>query len=112
MYKPGRPKKYDPHTGSGHAPPSTPGEYRIRDTLDNSIDYVGETCNLKRRMNEHVRAGKLDEFNTFEWKQADESSNSRTRREHEKEKIKQHSPWLNKSKGGEGPIARNLFDDD
>lgn len=43
--------------------------------------------------------------NTFEWKQADGRSTSKTRREHEQKKIKQHDPSLNKSKGGEGRIA-------
>jgi len=42
---------------------------------------------------------------TFEYKEADKRSTSRTRRVHEREKIKQHNPPLNKSKGGEGPIA-------
>ena len=43
---------------------------------------------------------------TFEYQIADQRSSSRTRREHEKKKIKQHNPPLNKSKGGEGPIAK------
>lgn len=41
----------------------------------------------------------------FEWKEADGRSSSLTRREHEKEKIKEHKPLLNKSGGGEGRIA-------
>lgn len=43
---------------------------------------------------------------TFEYKEADGRSTSNTRRQHEKEKIKQHKPPLNKSKGGEGRKAR------
>lgn len=31
IYKPGRPNKYNPSTGGGSKPPSSPGEYRIRD---------------------------------------------------------------------------------
>lgn len=31
IYKPGRPNKYNPSTGSGFKPPSSPGEYRLRD---------------------------------------------------------------------------------
>lgn len=42
---------------------------------------------------------------TFEYKIADRRSTSRTRREHEQEKIVQHKPALNKSIGGEGRIA-------
>ena len=42
---------------------------------------------------------------TFVYKTADKRSTSKTRREHEQMKIKQHNPPLNKSKGGEGRIA-------
>ncbi len=43
---------------------------------------------------------------TFEYKVADGRSTSKTRREHEQEKIKQHDPALNKSRGGEGRPAK------
>ena len=43
---------------------------------------------------------------TFEYKVADGRSTIRTRREHERKKIKQHNPVLNKSKGGEGRLAK------
>lgn len=58
IYKAGRPKKYDPSTGKGHKPPAAPGMYRIRDEKG-KIVYIGETNNLKRRMNEHIGSGKL-----------------------------------------------------
>lgn len=58
IYKPGRPKKYDPSSGKGQKPPATPGEYRIRDDEGNIV-YIGETNDLKRRMQEHIRSGKL-----------------------------------------------------
>lgn len=104
IYKPGRPFKYNPITGHGHRPPNAPGEYRIREL--GSIVYVGETNNLARRMGEHVRNGKLQSADrTIEFKVADGRSTSRTRREHERAKIAQHSPMLNKSKGGEGRYA-------
>lgn len=41
---------------------------------------------------------------TFEYKVADGRSTTKTRREHEQVKIKQHQPPLNKSKGGEGRV--------
>lgn len=43
---------------------------------------------------------------TFEYKVADGRATSKTRREHEREKIKQHNPALNKSIGGEGRPAK------
>lgn len=103
-YKPGRPGKFNPFSGVGSVPPAKPGEYRIRSSA-NEIAYIGETNDLSRRMHEHVRSGKLSSGSTFEWKQADGRSSSATRREHERLKIAQHNPPLNKSKGGEGRPA-------
>ena len=103
IYKPGRPSKYDPFTGKGSPPPSAPGEYRIRDAAG-SIAYVGETNDLRRRMGEHLRRGKLAQEETrggtLEWKTADGRSSSRTRRQHEQAKIARHDPPLNRSIGG------------
>lgn len=112
IYKSGRPIKYNPHTKAGTAPPHKPGEYRIRNSL-NIIDYLGETNDLKRRMNEHILTGKISYGDTIEYKIADNRSTSKTRRQHEQIKIKQHKPTKNKSKGGEGRIAKksNLFGD-
>ncbi|MGM9554646.1 MAG: GIY-YIG nuclease family protein [Faecousia sp.] len=107
IYKPGRPAKYNPADRSGEKPPAKPGEYRIRDA-QGDIAYVGETNNLQRRAGEHLRSGKLpaDGQSSFEYKIADGRSTSKTRRAHEQEKIAQHQPSLNKSKGGEGRPAR------
>lgn len=58
IYKTGRPNKYNPSTGEGSKPPSEPGEYRIRDEKGN-IKYIGETNDLNRRMNQHIRSGKI-----------------------------------------------------
>lgn len=107
IYKPGRPTKYNPTSGTGHRPPSKPGEYRIRDSKGN-ITYIGETNNLARRTGEHIRTGKLATGlanNTIEYKIADGRSTSLTRRKHEQDKIAQHAPFLNKSRGGEGRPA-------
>jgi len=106
IYKTGRPKKYNPSTGTGCDPEHKPGEYRIRDKEGN-ITYVGETADIRRRMQQHLRSGKLpNDGSTFEYKEADGRSTSNTRRQHEQEKIKQHNPPLNKSVGGEGRVAK------
>ena len=108
IYKSGRPNKYDPTTNRGEKPSHKPGEYRIRDK-SGRITYIGETCDLNRRMHEHQRSGKLptgENGGTFEYKVADGRSSSRTRREHERAKITQHSPTQNKSGGGEGRPAK------
>lgn len=109
MYKPGRPSKYNPFTEQGKKPPKKPGEYRIRNK-EGRITYIGETNDLNRRMHQHAYNGKLsggrNEGGTFEWKEADGRTSSKTRREHERKKIKQHHPEMNGSRGGEGRIAK------
>lgn len=105
IYHAGRPKKYDPFVQAGQRPPHLPGEYRIRDGSGELI-YIGETNDLFRRMQEHIRRGKLQNGGTIEFQAADGRSTSRTRREHERAKIAQHSPALNRSGGGEGRIAK------
>lgn len=108
IYKPGRPFKYVPATGTGSRPPEKPGLYRIRNAKG-TIVYIGETCNLARRIREHVRSGKIPVSRrapfSVEYQIADSRSNSCTRRLHERRKIAQHKPLLNRSKGGEGRIA-------
>lgn len=105
IYKPGRPIKYNPTTGTGQKPPAKPGEYRIREA--SQIVYIGECNNLARRTREHLRNGKLANCaeRTIEYKIADGRSTYKTRREHERAKIAAHQPLLNKTKGGEGRPA-------
>ena len=105
IYHPGRPQKFLPSEAAGHLPPQCPGEYRIRDTLG-TLTYIGETNNLRRRMGEHIRSGKLQAGYSLEYQVADGRSSSRTRRVHEQAKIAQHSPLMNRSAGGEGRIAK------
>ncbi|MEG2137077.1 MAG: GIY-YIG nuclease family protein [Oscillospiraceae bacterium] len=108
IYKSGRPCKFNPSSGVGHQPPQQPGEYRIRNGTGELV-YVGETCNLRRRMQEHIHTGKLPVCaggtSTLEFQVADGRSTSSTRREHERQKIAQHAPLLNRSGGGEGRPA-------
>ncbi len=104
IYKQGRPMKYNPTTGAGIRPPAAPGEYRLRNA-QGTVLYIGETDSLVRRMGEHVRSGKLPPYGTIEYQVADGRSTSRTRREHERLKIAQHQPELNRSRGGEGRPA-------
>ena len=104
IYSSGRPKKVFVSDGLSQLP-HVAGEYRHRDAKGN-ITYIGETNDIRRRSQQHLRSGKLQSDYSIEYKIADGRSTSRTRREHEQEKIKQHNPVLNKSVGGEGRIAR------
>lgn len=108
IYKSGRPTKYNPTTKRGTKPLHRAGEYRIRGG-GGSISYVGETNDLYRRMYQHQQSGKLSisDGSTFEYKYADGRSTSVTRREHERLKIAQHNPSMNRSCGGEGRIAKH-----
>lgn len=106
IYKPGRPLTYNPGKGTGRKPDNVPGEYRIRNEKG-KIKYIGESNNLLRRTNQNINLGRLsvDGKDTLEYKVADGRSTSKTRRLHERMKIKQHAPELNRSKGGEGRVA-------
>lgn len=108
IYKPGRPFKYIPATGQGSKPPELPGLYRIRDGGGRLL-YIGETCSLARRIREHIRSGKISvrpgDCYYVEYQIADRRSTSKSRREHERQKIRRHRPLLNRSGGGEGRIA-------
>ncbi len=55
-------------------PPAAPGVYRYVGMGDGSVDYVGQTNNLRRRYQEHLRGAepKLDlGKHYFEWKKQD-----------------------------------------
>lgn len=103
IFSRGRPRRYDPFTGEGSRPPAAPGEYRIRDT-SGEVVYVGETNNLSRRINEHKRSGKIKEVGpcAVDWMQASDSSDSVSRRDHERRGIRKYRPDMNRSRGGEG----------
>ena len=100
-YAPGRPTEHRLSKPEKNRPPKSPGEYRIMDK-DRRIKYIGETCDLNRREHEHRHTGKLKEDDIFAWQPASDDSTSDSRRDHERKKIKQHNPPLNKSHGGEG----------
>lgn len=104
IYSSGRPKKVRTSEGLNSLP-HAPGEYRHRNA-EGVIVYVGETNDINRRNREHQRNGRFGEGYTVEYKVADGRTTSRTRRMHEQQKIKQHNPALNKSRGGEGRLAK------
>ncbi len=58
IFDKGRPQKFIPAENRGNKPPNKPGIYRIRDKSDKII-YIGETQDLRKRMNEHIRNGKI-----------------------------------------------------
>ena len=104
IYKRGRPHMFCPDRQPMSDLPHKPGEYRILDDKG-IVLYVGETNDIARRASEHKRTGKLCSGRRLTYQLADGRSTSVTRRIHERAKIKQHKPRLNKSGGGEGRVA-------
>ena len=102
----GRPFKYQPFEQTGSKPPHAPGVYRIRNEAG-SVAYVGETVDLHKRMNDHIRkTGNLRNGESFEYKIASPGSTSAARREVERKKIAKFHPERNHSAGGEGRKAK------
>lgn len=103
LYKPGRPKEVRPLDEGLSEIPAKKGEYRIIGTSSKKPVYVGVTNNLRRRAKEHLETGKLSEQNPiFAFKVADGRASQSRINDHEREKIKQHKPELNKRGGGAG----------
>ena len=109
IYRRGRPHKYNAITGAGVEPPRVVGEYRIRTKL-HIIKYIGITNDLQRRMNEHIRSGKINEDAPwFEWMAAKTDSPYKSVRDHEGRKIRKHNPELNRNKGRGGREPKSFL---
>jgi predicted GIY-YIG superfamily endonuclease len=71
--------------------------------------YVGETANLRVRINRHRAEGRPFaniRTTTIFWIPLDNRSTSTSRRKIERKLIRQHKPKFNKNSGGGGRIAR------
>lgn len=100
---PGRMKETDKIKGPESTIPNKRGVYRHIDKETGTINYIGQTDNLRRRQQEHHRTGKLD---LSKQKVAysvckDEATKDDLLRT-EKKQIKRHNPTGNITKGGNG----------
>ncbi len=103
LYNSGRAKELHPLKGRGQRPPKAKGEYRILDEVTKKPVYIGVTNNLDRRMHEHIHSGKISGKNSiFAYKVANGAATQQALNDHERMKIKKHSPALNKRAGGAG----------
>lgn len=104
LYKPGRPSEYRPFgSDNRNTPPKAKGEYRIINSENRNVEYIGVSNDLNRRMHEHMRSGKLNESNgIFAFKTSDQRASQARINDHEREKIRQHSPEKNLRAGGAG----------
>ena len=89
--------------GSACKIPSEPGVYRHVNSSTNQVEYVGQTDNLRKRQQEHVRNGKLDlDSSKVMWSGITNGSKDdlcRIEREH----IQRHNPNFGKQKKGRLP---------
>ena len=97
-YKPGKLYKYELKNAENDKPPSIRGDYKIYDK-NGEVKYSGITNDLRRRMHEHKRSGKLGENDCFEYRVAEGYSTPNTRSAREQEKISRRKLQQNKTKG-------------
>lgn len=83
------------------APPKL-GEYYI--VRDGAIYYIGKTVNLRRRMLEHQKSGKLQNGDIFYYRIARWGCSEKELSDHERKMIAKYHPPGNKSSGGEGRV--------
>ncbi len=104
LYKPGRPTEVHPlDPNETRTVPKAKGEYRIINGNTREVMYVGVSNNLNRRIREHKLTGKINsENNVVAYKVADGRASQSRINDHERAKIEQHEPPLNKRAGGAG----------
>lgn len=83
--------------------PGAPGVYRIVDVRSGKPSYVGQTGNLRRRAQQHVRSGLFDpSSHRFAFAPAIEGASRRDLWKTECAHIAKHAPRGNKARGGNG----------
>jgi hypothetical protein len=99
----GRMKSTDKIKGSDSPIPAKPGLYRHKNKETGEIDYVGQTDNLRKRQQEHARAGKLDtNTQSVEFSEAKSDADKDDLCSTEVSHIIRHKPKGNTTKGGNG----------
>ncbi|WP_412514242.1 GIY-YIG nuclease family protein [Shewanella indica] len=97
--KPGRPCQ---HSSCESIKKGLIGIYRIRDT-EGAYKYIGKTIDMRRRCQEHSRRGLFNEHSeSFEVLTAKREASIIQLFIAEKEQIRRHSPYLNKTAGENG----------
>jgi len=111
--KPGRMRESNCVKGDDCSISSKPGIYHHVNRDTGISDYDGETSNLRKRQQEHVRSGKLNtESHYVRYGEAREDSNFAERRRTEQEHIQRHNPSGNTYKGGNGRRAKSDYDEE
>lgn len=109
VFKRGRPKKIR-NNELIHEIPEVLGEYRIRDSQDKAVYYVGISANLRDRAYAHRSSGKFCEGRYLEYLTAKYGVSYDEVREHERRAIAKYDPPENKRGGGAGrPPVRLVY---
>jgi hypothetical protein len=99
----GRMRETDQVKGNDSPLPSSPGMYRHINKETGSVDYVGQTDNLRKRQQEHARTGKLDtDKQLVQYGVAKPDASKGDLCQTEVDHIARHKPSGNKTKGGNG----------
>ncbi|MFI3190399.1 hypothetical protein BCS42_01875 [Crenothrix sp. D3] len=99
----GRMKETDSIKGKNSPLPSKNGIYQHINKKTGEVEYVGQTDNLRKRQQEHARAGKLDtETQKVRFAVAREGATKDDLLQTEKAHIKRNKPSGNKTEGGNG----------
>lgn len=107
----GRPRRWQKH--GAKLPPGTAGEYRIVSIETGKPEYIGESGDLQRRLNQHTRGSQkpsqTDKSHLFDplkhevrYQVAKRGASVESRREHERASIAKHRPPWNRDQGGSG----------
>lgn len=99
---PGRMCETDQTQGRKSPLPAKPGLYRHIDKDSGKVLYVGQTDNLRKRQQEHVRGGRLTSKQYVQYAVAKPMATKDGLCDTEKAHIGRHKPSGNTTKGGNG----------
>ncbi len=105
--KPGKPIRYRPSRPTSRKPPECAGIYYIYDA-DGTKVYIGQSVNLRRRVYEHKRKGKIPKGGYVDCFRAKNGITYDELDDTERKKIKKYNPPLNKNSGGGGKKSLKL----
>ena len=105
--RPGRPTRFRPSGRHSTKPPECAGVYYIYNA-DGDMVYAGQSVNLRRRVYEHKRRGKIPEGGYVDCFKAKDGITYDQLNDTEREKIKKYNPPLNQRSGGGGRTAISL----
>lgn len=105
--RPGRPIRFRPSSPGSAKPPECAGIYYIHDSEGNVV-YTGQAVNLRRRIYQHKRNGKIPEGGYVDCFKAKEGITYDELDLTKKEKINKYNPLLNQRSGGGGRKSPKL----